>query len=150
MKLCLPRCFRVVWMPWHYSVPREAGDQPRLGPWSSKKASLRESEKARCVANLWERVCLYISTECRFFDLDLRQIRHVTFPKDQVRGAHSLAPPPPASSRLRAASSAQYPSRCTQRKRCRDPRCSPRGNPACRGTLGVAGRLSCIPGFFTS
>ena len=35
-------------------------------------------------------------------------------PKDQVRGAHSLAPPPPASSRLRADSSAQYPSRCTQ------------------------------------
>ena len=30
MKLCLPRCFRVVWMPWHYSVPREAGDQPVL------------------------------------------------------------------------------------------------------------------------
>ena len=30
-----------------------------------------------------------------------------------------------------------------QRKRCRDPRCSPRGNPACRGgLLGVAGRLS--------
>ena len=56
---------------------------------------------------------MYISTECRFFDLDLRQIRHVTFPKDQVRGAHSLAPPPPASSRLRAASSARYPSRCT-------------------------------------
>ena len=25
---------------------------------------------------------------------------------------------------------------CTQRKRCRDPRCSPRGNPACRGTFG--------------
>ena len=23
-----------------------------------------------------------------------------------------------------------------QRKRCRDPRCSPRGNPACRGTFG--------------
>ena len=29
-----------------------------------------------------------------------------------------------------------------QRKRCRDPRCSPQGNPACRGILGVAGRLS--------
>ena len=29
-----------------------------------------------------------------------------------------------------------------QRKRCRDPRCSPRGNPVCRGILGVAGRLS--------
>ena len=24
-----------------------------------------------------------------------------------------------------------------QRKRCRDPRCSPRGNPACRGTFGL-------------
>ena len=29
-----------------------------------------------------------------------------------------------------------------QRKRCRDPPCSPRGNPVCRGLLGVAGRLS--------
>ena len=27
-------------------------------------------------------------------------------------------------------------------KRCQDPRCSPRGNPACRVLLGVAGRLS--------
>ena len=70
---------------------------------------------ARCVANLWERVCLYISTECRFSDLDLRKIHHVTFPKDQVHGAHWLAPPPPASSRLRAASSAPHPPRCTPR-----------------------------------
>ena len=28
------------------------------------------------------------------------------------------------------------PSRRTSGKRCRDPRCSPRGNPACRGTFG--------------
>ena len=34
--------------------------------------------------NLWERVCLYISTECRFSGLDLRQIRHVTFPNTPV------------------------------------------------------------------
>ena len=52
--------------------------------------------------------------------MDLRQIRHVTFPKDQVRGAHLLAPPPPASSRLRAASSARYPSRCTLRPRAQE------------------------------
>ena len=36
-----------------------------------------------------------------------------------------------------------------QRKRCRDPRCSPRGTPACRGTLGgrrkaVRARISFI------
>ena len=30
-----------------------------------------------------------------------------------------------------------------QRKRCRDPRCSPRGNPACRGTFG--GRRKAYP-----
>ena len=29
-----------------------------------------------------------------------------------------------------------------QRKRCLDPRCSPRGNPACRGTFAVASRVS--------
>ena len=62
---------------------------------------------------------MYISTECRFSDLDLRKIHHVTFPKDQVRGAHSLAPPPPASSRLRAASSAPHPPRCTPRPRAK-------------------------------
>ena len=30
-----------------------------------------------------------------------------------------------------------------QRKRCRDPRCSPRGNPACRGTFGPLGGAVC-------
>ena len=54
-----------------------------------------KDEKARCVANLWERVCLFISTECRFSGLDLRQIRHVTFPKDQVRGARTRSLPLP-------------------------------------------------------
>ena len=29
-----------------------------------------------------------------------------------------------------------------QMKWCRDPRCSPRGNPACRGTFAVASRVS--------
>ena len=29
-----------------------------------------------------------------------------------------------------------------QIKWCRDPRCSPRGNPACRGTFAVASRVS--------
>ena len=32
-----------------------------------------------------------------------------------------------------------------QRKRCRDPRCSPRGNPACRGTFAVASGAAPIP-----
>ena len=30
---------------------------------------------ARCVANLWERVCLYFSSGCRFANLDSRQAR---------------------------------------------------------------------------
>ena len=30
----------------------------------------------------------------------------------------------------------------SQMKWCREPRCSPRGTSACRGTVGVAGRLS--------
>ena len=32
-----------------------------------------------------------------------------------------------------------------QRKRCRDPRCSPRGNPACRGTFGGPGVSREVP-----
>ena len=33
-----------------------------------------------------------------------------------------------------------------KRKRCRDPWCSPRGNPACRGLLGVRPREVSVPG----
>ena len=52
---------------------------------------------------------------------------------DLIVGAH------PHDSTLRESSrEAQSGRRLlgTQRKRCRDPRCSPRGNPACRGTFG--------------
>ena len=75
-------------------------------------------KRARCVANVWERVCLYISTECRFSDLDLRKIRHVTFPKDQVRGARTRSLPLPQPA-LSAASGALHPPCCTPRPRAK-------------------------------
>ena len=77
-------------------------------------------KKARCVANLWERVCLQISTDADSpIWIPDRLICHGTFPKDQVCSAHSLAPPPPASSHLRAASSVPHPPHCTPRPRAK-------------------------------
>ena len=59
---------------------------------------------ARCVANLWERVCLYFSSGCRFADLDPGQIK-----RPGLWRAHLLARHPAASSHLHTL----HPPRCT-------------------------------------
>ena len=92
------------WITGYDSAP---GQVKRPPYWSVKKA--------RCVANLWERVCLYISTDA---DSPIWiSEKFVVSPGSLC--AHSLAPPPPASSRLCAASSAPHPPCCTPRPRAK-------------------------------
>ena len=83
---------------------------------------------ARCVTNLWERVCLYFSSRRRFANLDPRQIRHVTVPQTpNPWRTYSLARRPPASSHLRATSHTPHPPHYTPR---------PRAKKVCAGSKG--------------